>query len=66
MEIQYKTFDGRYTHYLTTEVVLVEAHKGHEIYQDTDGWFFVQTDDNWQYFGTKREAKKFINAIWSE
>ena len=63
MKIQYKSFDGRYTHYLTTEVVVMETYKGHYICKDSEGWLFVKCDDNWQYFGTMREAKRFIDGI---
>jgi hypothetical protein len=65
MTINYNYFDGRYTQYLSTEVEKVATHKGHDIYQDKDEWYYVFCFDNWQYFGTLREAKRFINTtLW--
>ena len=65
MTINYRVFDGRYTQYLSTEAEKVAEHKGHDIYQDKDEWYFVECDGNWQYFGTLREAKRFINTtLW--
>lgn len=64
-EIHFKVYDGRYTHYLTAVVKKVLEHKGHEIYEDKDEWLYIECHGNWQYFGTMREAKKFINhTIW--
>ena len=63
MKIQYTFFDGRYTQYYTTDVELVQTHKGHAIYQEVSGWYFVKGYDNWQYFGNINEAKRFIDGL---
>lgn len=66
MKINCNYFDGRYTQYFTTEVEKVADYKGHEICKDADGWHYVSCHDNWQYFGSLREAKRFINTtMWN-
>lgn len=64
MTIEYRYFDGRYTHYLSAEVKRVTEYKGHEILKDDNGWYYVFCHDNWEYFGTMREAKRFINTTY--
>lgn len=64
MRITFKWFDGRYTQQDTTEAEKVKTYKGHDIYQDAQGWLYVETpDEGWRYFGTMREAKTFINDL---
>lgn len=47
------------------EVTPVEIYKGHSIVVDKDEWYHVFDGENWQYFDSKREARKFIReTIW--
>lgn len=47
------------------EVTLVEIYKNHSIVVDKMGWYYVFDGENWQYFCSKREARKFIREkLW--
>ena len=46
--------------YNTTIGILSTIYKGVEIWRDCQKWYFVFTD-NWQYFDSLREAKKFVD-----
>ena len=47
------------------EVTLVETYKNHSIVLDKEEWYYVFDGENWQYFDSKREARKFIReSIW--
>ena len=50
----------RETIHVEHDVILVKNYQGHDIYQDDEGWLYVKAGDNYQYFGTIREAQKFI------
>ena len=63
IKITYKWFDGRYIEQETTMVIKRANYKGHDIYQDIDQWYFLNDGNNWQYFGTIMEAKRFITHI---
>ena len=48
-----------------TEAAHVETYRGHEIFKDAEDWYYVFDGENWQYFDSKREARKFIReTIW--
>lgn len=63
MKIQYKYFDGRYIQYNSADVTLCAKYKSFDIYKDAEGWYYVAYWDNFQYFGTVHEAKRFIRTI---
>lgn len=47
------------------EVVLVQRYRCHDIMRCKDNWFYVFDGSNWQYFGSVREAQRFIrNTDW--
>ena len=48
------------------ETVDVEKHssfRGYDIYRDADGWFYVQVNNQWNYFASINEVKRFIKNI---
>ena len=47
-------------------VVKSTIYEGHYIWRDTQKWYYVQDlSRNYQYFGTLREAKRFImDTCW--
>ncbi len=64
MRITYKWWNDGHTETSTTEAEKVKTYKGHDIYQDAQGWLYVETpDEGWRYFGTMGEAKTFINDL---
>jgi len=63
MEIKCKYFDGRYTHETTAHVEKFKTYKGYDIYRGTDGWLYINIQDEWHYFGSVREAHNYINQL---
>ena len=64
MKIQYKYFDGRYTQECEAEVFLRKTYKGIDIYEGTDGWYYIKNKETYEYFGTIREAQQFIRDTY--
>lgn len=53
----------------TKESVSVDVRKraklnGHDIYIDAEGWYYVECRGVWHYFGTLREANRFIRDTY--
>lgn len=63
MRITYKWWNDGSTETSTTEAEKVKTYKGHDIYQDAQGWLYIEFPEGWRYFGTMGEAKRFINDL---
>jgi hypothetical protein len=66
MKITFKWFDGRYTQQSTTEAERLKTYKGHDIYKGSEGWLYICINGDWNYFGTIREAQKYIRDLYTE
>ena len=65
MQIQYKYFDGRFTHRCTAEVKPIAAFRGHDRYKDADGWYYVQDKaGEWHYFDSLGEINDYISGTY--
>lgn len=66
MNITYKWADQDQTHSSTAEVEKCKTYRGHDIYKDSEGWLYICIDGDWNYFGTIREAQKFVRDLYTE
>lgn len=48
----------------SVDVRLRAKLQGHEVYIDNAGWYYVECKGVWSYFGSLREANRFIRDTY--
>lgn len=68
MEITIKVLLGDYNRsyqYEKVEVEMYTSFRGYDIFKGKDGFLYVKTKNDWNFFATINECKMFIKNIFT-
>ena len=64
MQIQFRQLGDTCSYsYVKVDVEFFKSYKGHDVYKDADGWFYMFVNGYWNYFDSMCEVRRFVRDL---